>query len=302
MQEWEGRLRDGVPRNRGSTIEHEALREIAKDSALAAEILRQIDEHPDLGELLANRGRTAEEPAATAALGPVTADRARALLEAAPDTRADPDAEALVLTLGRPVLPVVGDDVDLSAIRTDTWRTRLGSARDALRRAIPSVGRIELVDHPWLDWAGTAWVVRDDVVVTNRHVAESFARREADGFVFRAAADVTLGARIDFRDDPASEVDHDAGTAVVSHILHIEPETGPDLAFLRVQWNGGAGRRAPIGLATTLDHVRDVVLIGHSARDTRVHVSSALNRIFADVHDVKHVAPGQLVGRPATTD
>ena len=36
-------------------------------------------------------------------------------------------------------------------------------------------GRIEVDNHPDLTWVGTGWLLADDVVVTNRHVASEFA-------------------------------------------------------------------------------------------------------------------------------
>lgn len=272
----------------------DALRDIASDAALTEEILTRVSEDPSLAErLMADAsvplGMTAEVPS----LPRVTPDRVRAVIHGPTEVPTDPVTEAIVLLLGRPVLLVRNDDIDLAAVETETWRARLKASRAAWHGAIPSVGRIELVAHPWLDWAGSGWVVDDDVIVTNRHVAEIFARREADRFVFRPAVGGTVGARIDFREE--HEVAEPA-EVTVTEVLHVEDEPGPDMAFLQVHWDDAAtAARTPIRLATTLGDGREVAVIGYPAKDARTRIPEEMARIFGDIYDVKRLAPGQLV-------
>ncbi len=271
----------------------DALRDIAGDRALADEIISMISDDAAavertletlaLGDLVDTRGTTSG----------ATADRARAVLDDPPEAPADPVTEAIILVLGRPVLLVRHDDIVLDAVETDTWRERLASARSTMRRVIPSVGRIELRNHPRLDWAGTGWVIDDDVVVTNRHVAEVFARREGAGFVFRETPPALMAANIDFREE--SDGGEPAEVSVME-VLHIEDDRGPDIAFLRVEWRDGVepGRRAAVPLATTVGHGRDVAVIGYPAKDSRTQMPEEMDRIFGDVYDVKRLAPGRL--------
>lgn len=69
------------------------------------------------------------------------------------------------------------DDYKIEGAEAAIWEPRLSNAtvRAAIRRVIPSVGRIEVDNNPDFTWLGTGWLIGDDVVVTNRHVASEFA-------------------------------------------------------------------------------------------------------------------------------
>ena len=47
--------------------------------------------------------------------------------------------------------------------------------REKLKKAIPSIGRIELPGNPSYPYGGTGFVVGEGLVMTNRHVAGIFA-------------------------------------------------------------------------------------------------------------------------------
>ncbi|HEV2843218.1 MAG TPA: hypothetical protein VG477_00090, partial [Thermoanaerobaculia bacterium] len=95
--------------------------------------------------------------------------------------------ETIVLRVGRPVLAILRNEprLEFRDAESEVWRQRLVNARDHLTRAIKAVGRIEVANHPRFEWIGTGWLVDEDVVVTNRHVAQEFGRRSGSGFVFR---------------------------------------------------------------------------------------------------------------------
>src|SRR5262249_29425188 len=81
--------------------------------------------------------------------------------------------EAIVLPKERPVV----DIVDGTYATPPAPFEHLGAAapRATVEAAIPSIGRIELPDHPSLPYGGTGFVVGDGLLMTNRHVAELFA-------------------------------------------------------------------------------------------------------------------------------
>jgi endonuclease G len=275
----------------------DALRDIASDVALREEILSRVSDDQDLAErmLQTTQGPRRELEALGADAG-ITADRARAVIDDPPDRPEDLYTEAIVLLFGRPVLLVRNDDVDLTTLETDTWRQRLEHAQASVRAAIPSVGRIELRNHPRLDWVGTGWVVADDVIVTNRHVAEVFAHRGATGFTFRAVPPAVMEPRIDFNEE------RDAVTPAeirVAEVLHIEDDDGPDIALLRVDWNGSVhpSQRRPISLARTIAEGHDIAVIGYPAKDSRTRIPDDMDRIFGDIYNVKRLAPGRLTRR-----
>ena len=95
-------------------------------------------------------------------------------LESMPD---EIDLESIVLRRGRPVLGIKRNAAELVLEEADsvTWRARLSDASERITRAARSVGRIEVEGHG-LSWLGTGWLVADDTIVTNRHVAAEFGR------------------------------------------------------------------------------------------------------------------------------
>jgi endonuclease G, mitochondrial len=276
----------------------DALRNINRDTALKEEILTRIAEDAAIGERLAERapiGPAAVAPDGTleesrVVPGSVSVDAARSVIEDPPDRPFDFGLEAIILVMGRPVLLVKDDDYDLTTLETDTWRSRLELARPGLKSGILSIGRVDLDNNPRFDWVGTGWVVADDVVVTNRHVAAEFARRKGDGFVFQTSFLGQMGARIDFKE----ELDGPASAEFrVAEVLHIEDQSGPDMAFLRVDW-GSAEKRTPIRLATSTQTGRGVAVIGYPAKDSRTRIPDEMDRIFGSVYNVKRLAPGDV--------
>src|SRR5262249_9154772 len=146
------------------------------------------------------------------------------------------------------------------------------------------------------------WVVDEDIVVTNRHVAEEFCSRSGSGFVFRRGwpnLQQRMAARIDFLEEQAA-----AGAAArtprefrILDVLYIEDEDGPDLAFYRVP-RGGAPRTPsppPPPLASRAGVSRQyVATIGYPAADSRIPDQDLVRRLFGDVYNVKRLAPGQI--------
>src|SRR5262247_2347880 len=49
-----------------------------------------------------------------------------------------------------------------------------------------------------LDWVGTGWLVAENIIVTNRHVAREFAERKGDGFAFKTGLREQMSADVDF--------------------------------------------------------------------------------------------------------
>jgi endonuclease G len=201
-----------------------------------------------------------------------------------------------VLRVGRPVLALVDDMVQLEFgdAESEVWRTRLQAARARLQRAARAVGRINVSGHPQLQWVGTGWLVADGIVVTNRHVAREFGRRNGARFTFAGFTGVAMAASIDFRE--ARGLDQAREFRVVE-ILHIEAEAGPDLALLRVEpGRGGSPLADPIPLAVGAAVAgRHVAVIGYPARDSRIPDDALMQSIFGDVYDQKRLAPGQLM-------
>src|SRR5688572_20773838 len=110
----------------------------------------------------------------------------------------------IVLRVGRPVLAIVGNAarLDFKDSESAVWRSRLQTSAPILTRAAQAVGRIEVTGLPGYTFVGTGWLVDRNTVVTNRHVAESFARRSRGGFTFKqGTGDRPITADIDFLEE-----------------------------------------------------------------------------------------------------
>jgi len=200
-------------------------------------------------------------------------------------------AEAIILLDGRPSLLVLNDTFEEPEL--EYWKSRLNPYRSVLGPTIKSVGRVELTGHSTYEWVGTAWVLGDRLVATNRHVANIFAQRRGQGFVFRQnEAGQTIAARVDFKEE------YQTGTVKevpVVRVLYIAPDQPgqPDMAVLEL--GDDADLPSPIRVAaSSATNGAPVVVIGYPAYDTR-NGEDAMRDIFKDIYNIKRFAPGGLM-------
>jgi endonuclease G len=239
------------------------------------------------------------------------AEELRALLKSPPGEPADASARSaavaressalqalrnIVLRVGRPVLVVVGGTprLEFADTESEVWRSRLHAARDHLQRAARAVGRIDVSGLPELQYVGTGWLVEQNTILTNRHVAREFGRRTRGRFTFKKGTDARpIGASIDFYQEVGRA---DRLEFQIVEILHIEDEAGPDFALLRVEDVSSRQEVAPpIPLAAAPARPgQQVAVIGYPARDSRVPDDQLMQSIFGDVYDKKRLAPGQV--------
>jgi flavodoxin len=224
----------------------------------------------------------------------VLTDGARGLEKVARDPEADltPDeqigVEAIVVVEGRPALFVEGGD--FTADLPEEWSV-LGGARAAVRESLARVGRIEVEGHPDLDWVGTAFLVAPDTVMTNRHVAREFSRRDGDTWTFMRGRSAGWDI-LEERGRP------DQMQFTVTELIGVHDADDVDLALLRVESpDGGPSLPAPLQLAGTApgDVVgRRVYVVGYPAWDGRRNEPDDMRRIFADIYNVKRLQPGTV--------
>jgi endonuclease G len=204
--------------------------------------------------------------------------------------------ETIVLRTGRPVLLVKNDQPDLvfNDAESAVWRDRLVKTKDQIHRAVLATGRVEVQHHPTFDWIGTGWLVRDDVIVTNRHVAQEFSRRQGARFTFRQGTlGRTMKPSVDFLEEFRRS---DERTFEIEDVLHIEDDSGPDIALLRVKPGSGRPLAQPISLSPHVPIAnQQVATIGYPARDSRIPEQQLMEDIFGDVFDKKRLAPGQVI-------
>ena len=201
-----------------------------------------------------------------------------------------------MLRTGRPVLAVLNDEPELvfREAESEVWRARLMQAKEQIAAAVRAVGRVEVLNHPSFEWIGTGWLVREDVIVTNRHVAEEFGMRQGAQFRFRQG---TLGRpmkpSIDFLEEFGLSAEREFD---ITEVLHIEDDMGPDIALLRVSRNGSRPLAPPIALSPhAVIEKQQVAVIGYPASDSRIPDQQLMIDIFGNVFDKKRLAPGQVI-------
>jgi endonuclease G len=194
--------------------------------------------------------------------------------------------EAIIFEEIRPAIDIV--DGTFSATHP-LWRqlSEDAATRKRIEAVIPSVGRIELPDNRRIPYGGTGFVVGDDLVMTNRHVAELFAEGLGDK---RLSFKTGSTAGIDLK----REHGRSASTLLaVRKVVMIHPYW--DMALLAVD-GLPAGKPLKLGLADARDAAgRDIFIIGYPAFDPR-NPASVQDDIFEGRYGVKKLQPGQLQG------
>jgi endonuclease G, mitochondrial len=191
--------------------------------------------------------------------------------------------EAIILPRERPVVDIVNGTYATPA--PPFQHLGQSAARVTIETAIPSIGRIELPDHPSLPYGGTGFVVGENLVMTNRHVAELFAvgigREELS---FRSGQT----AAIDFLRERDRQ---DSLTFGIARVVMIHPYW--DAALLLTD---GLGAVPPLKLSVAPPgdlRESEIAVIGYPALDPRNNVELQ-NRIFGRKFNIKRLQPGKL--------
>ena len=206
------------------------------------------------------------------------------------------EQESIVMRRERPVLAIKHNVTELKFIdKVDSqiWRERLKKAEAILAKAIPAVGRINLQGGPTA-WVGTGWLVAENTIVTNRHVASLFAERKGDGFTFKMGVSNRVSADVDF----LQEIDNSEQLIFkLRRPLHIEGPSGPDIAFFEIEMISGNAKLArPIELAARITTTENAATIGYPAFDSRIPEPDLMERIYGNVYNKKRLAPGGITG------
>jgi hypothetical protein len=166
---------------------------------------------------------------------------------------------------------------------------------------LPLIGRIDVVNFPNnIDFVGTGWFVDTDIVVTNRHVASLIARWDGRKFAFTRGV---AGRALESSLCNAHEFDDLAPDASrifkVTEVLYIEPDSGPDIAFLKVDRRTDG--RAPSFISVSANDAAaelPVCVIGYPARASKrvIPDQDLMKQLYRDRFDVKRAAPGFTSG------
>jgi hypothetical protein len=260
-------------------------------------------------------GRTQSRDASQADLKDKVTNSAQAGLKklAAEGPAADLSTEELVgieavihADGSRPVFFIRRGDVDRTGVEAGKWGEALDSRIRAIREVLPAVGRIG-VRQSRFSYSGTGFLVGDKLVVTNRHVLQTFAVQNTDSN-WSLYQDTT----IDFLgeiDNPATQSFKvtDVVFAGPTPILGLDPKQ-LDVALLKIEpLTPGAQLPNPIALSSKSGPVssrRDLYVVGFPAAadlyygsgDPAVGTEFAgvLSSLFRDEFGVKRLAPGQI--------
>jgi hypothetical protein len=179
------------------------------------------------------------------------------------------------------------------------WDHILGPYRAGIRTAAMSVGRIGVRGMPHLPYAGTGFLVAEDAVMTNCHVARVFSQSGPHGeWSFQPGLDVHL----DFVEDPDAQL-ADArsdGGVRIDGVIGIHPAL--DLALLRVTpLNAGHRMLKPLTVMSRDPgplEGRNLYVLGYPAPDYR-NDTAVQRSIFGDRYFVKRLQPGAAMAPPA---
>ena len=265
---------------------HDHLEErIARYAARDPELHRELHE-----KMVARRAPGAPPPAA-----PLVLEVPMPEVES-PVERARFVAETIVRPTARPVMVIRDNRATIEFLGPDSqvWASRITAAQSILDAVIPAVGRVEVNNHPDFPWVGTGWLVAEDLIVTNRHVAREFGRRGTAGFTFRIGINGgPMTARLDFLEEDQRAPSLEYG---VSDIVWIAPPNDADVAFLRLTRMVRDRPLPPaVPLAESIQPDEFVAAIGYPARDPRVPDQDLVRQIFGDVYEKKRLAPGQII-------
>jgi endonuclease G len=200
--------------------------------------------------------------------------------------------EAIVEEDGRPVVFVIEDQFDTlpspwTHLNTEPVRTRINSV-------MPSIGRIEDISGGIPQHIGTGFVVGQNLIMTNRHVAEAFVRgvgRVRNQLSFVPGID----SAIDFRRE--NELDpNDLSTSLrLTDVVMVHPYW--DMALFRVDGLSIASRALKLSVRAPEDLIgREIVAVGYPGRgnDRSRRAVQLERKVFGTTFGVKRLAPGEI--------
>jgi phosphatidylserine/phosphatidylglycerophosphate/cardiolipin synthase-like enzyme/V8-like Glu-specific endopeptidase len=204
--------------------------------------------------------------------------------------------ELIALSIGRPAILISNGDYDLAQHEDlpELVREALLKNRDRIRKILPAIGRIEVKNHPRYSWLGTGFLVRADIVATNRHVAVEIAYRGRDGkyeFIAGAERPKKVSPSIDNKEEFDSPAE---GESKIVDVLYIDDGSGPDLAFLKLERARGGAEVDYIRFRDDAKNGEIVAAVGYPAKDTRANDLPTVLQILGDVYNKKRLSPGLL--------
>ena len=177
-------------------------------------------------------------------------------------------------------------------------RPLFDAKRAMLEERSLSAGRLNLV-FGFREYAGTGWLVDEDIVVTNAHVATLFAEKwMGDEWEFKPGL---FDRELQVWFNSVEQIDTETDRSVrIREVLWLAGPGEPDMALLRVDDPGAA----PIALAEKQPQKdAPVAVVGYPERDPRDNPRHLIVSFFGEQFGVKRFAPGRvMVSRPHMLD
>jgi V8-like Glu-specific endopeptidase len=196
--------------------------------------------------------------------------------------------EAIVLLTGRPAILIHNGRF----FHPPTEWLMLEDQRKEIESNCQSVGRIELKGHPSYEWVGTGFLVADDVIMTNRHVAEVFCQMGTDlKWDFRPG----MSARIDYLEEVETA---GAEEFALDEIIGVHDTLDMSLFRISQTSSTGATKPQPLSVASKFSQAeqgRQVYAVGYPAWDGYRNDPQHMMRIFSNVFNVKRLQPGEIM-------
>jgi hypothetical protein len=214
------------------------------------------------------------------------------------------------ILIRRPCLYAGVDGIDADEHVPEIWLADLDGRQDVLKRAVRSVGRIEVYDLDDLPEerrlskiavgfiAGTGFVAAPGVLMTNRHVAELFTDFDAaDPLSFKKDQQTLQPATVFV--NFAGIYGQESKLCRVEKVLYVGPKKGPDVALLKFRPDGDGGP-APLRLQTADPAVdvrnRVAVVCGYPSSGNSDDDTKRADK-FMRMLRVKRLSLGRLSGK-----
>lgn len=193
--------------------------------------------------------------------------------------------EAIIHVTARPAILI--EEGKLGIIPPE-WSI-LESCRERVERIARSVGRIEVDRHPTLSWIGTGFLIAEQTIATNHHVAAEFCSQGSYGWQFEPR----LLSGVNFQRDFGST---SSDGFKITEIIGVHDTL--DLALLKVAPTSTQGTYLPPSLSVVnpgaqITAPRRVYVIGHPAKDMR-NDPIAMQKVFGGVYGSKRIQPGEI--------
>jgi V8-like Glu-specific endopeptidase len=221
--------------------------------------------------------------------------------------------EAIVAIEGRPAILIQDGHFLAPPIK---WQI-LDDKRDSIERTCQSVGRVEVEGHPSYDYVGTGFLVAEDVIMTNRHVAEIFAQKQLRSQPPSASFSLLRFLERLFGIQPRQEAYWEFKAGMTPRVDYVEELGAPqsaefaiegvigvhevfDLALLRVAGEAStAGGPPPQPLEVAAEPAEvgpgsQVYVVGYPAWDGRRNDPEHMRQIFSNIFNVKRLQPGEM--------